>query len=439
MAVDTMAIDAYVRQYVISNNFAGSILVLRAGQIVYERSYGEADRTTHTPNTAATRFHVASVSMQFTAAAVLRLIDRGALRLDTRVVDIVPDAMHGVPGGDAITVRHLLEQRSGLPDINARPDYDSILARHQTPASLVATIRGHPLLFAPGSDYQHEEHSAYNLLALIIERRTGRPFADALRMLVFDPTGMATAGADDDTPMPPPFARGYQPRGVYDLELATPIHWSAKAGNGSAYLTARDYALFADAIFHGHLLSDTSRAIVLDTMGPRVGYGWFRGARPRFGQAAYYMNGRAPGFASFVLHLPREDLTVVAFSNVYASVTTELGYNVAAIATGRPYQPLPLPAHPIVADSLKLDSAHFTFGPDFYQANATLTFEVRDGELFLRWPSGDRSPLIALDREHFIDRAYWVPVVVERDTQGRVVAMTYDRFRAVPPVSGGGK
>ncbi|MGI8546685.1 MAG: serine hydrolase domain-containing protein, partial [Gemmatimonadaceae bacterium] len=319
-AVDTAAVDAYVRPYVTSNNFAGSILVLRAGQVVYERSYGEADRATHMPNTAATRFHVASVSMQFTAAAVLRLVDRGALRLDTRVADILPEALRGIAGSDAITVRHLLEQRSGLPDINARPDYDSVLARHGTPASLVAAISGKALLFPPGSKFLHEEHSAYNLLALIVERRTGRPFAKALRTLVFGPAGMTTAGADDDAPMPPPFALGYQPRGVSDLEPAPPIHWSAKAGNGSVYLTARDYARFADALFHGHLLSDASRAVVLDTAGPRVGYGWFRGARPRFGQAAYYMNGRAPGFASFVLYLPREDMTVVAFSNVYASV-----------------------------------------------------------------------------------------------------------------------
>jgi CubicO group peptidase (beta-lactamase class C family) len=363
----------------------------------------------------------------------MRLVDRGDLGLDTRVVDVAPDALEGVKGGEAITVRHLLEQRSGLPDINERPDYDSILARHQTPATLVATVRGQSLLFPPGSEYRHEEHSAYNLLALLVERRTGRPFAEAVRTLVFEPAGMTTAAIDDDAPLPPTVARGHQPRGVSGLEPAPVIHWSAKAGNASAVLSARDYARFADALLRGRLLSDASRAVVLDTAGPRVGYGWFRGARPRFGQATYAMNGRAPGFASFVLHLPREDVTVVAFSNVYASVTTDLGYDVAAIATGRPYQALALPDRPLAADSLGLAGARFAFGPDFYQPDATLAFVAEGGELFLRWPTGDRTPLIPLDREHFIDRAYWQQVVVERDAGGRAVAMRYDRFRGVPP------
>lgn len=428
-SIDTAGIDAYVQPYVRSHNFAGTVLVARGGRIVYERSFGEADRARHVPNTATTRFHVASVSMQFTSAAALRLVDRGALRLDTRVSDLVP----GIVGGDAITVRHLLEHRSGLPDINARPDYDSILTHHQTPASLVEAISGQPLLFVPGSTYMHEEHSAYNLLALIIERSTGRPFAEALHTLVFEPLGMTTAVADDDTPTDsPPFARGNQPRGVSDLEGAPPIHWSGKAGNASVALSARDYARWADALFHRRFLSDSSRAVVVDTTGPRFGYGWFRGARPRFDQAAYYLSGRSPGFASFVMHLPREDITVVAFSNIYSSATTDLGTDVAAIATGRPYQALALPAQPLGGDALRLAGAHFTFGADFYQPNATLAFEVQDDELFLRWPSGDRSPLIALDREHFIDRAYWQRVRVERDAEGRAIAISYDRFRGAP-------
>ena len=439
-AVDATAIDAYVRPYADSHNFAGTVLVMRGGRVVYERSSGDADRDTHRPDDAATRFHVASVSMQLTAAAVMRLVDRGTLALDARVVDLAPDALPGVAGAEAITVRHLLEQRSGLPDINERPDYDSILARHQTPASLVATVRGQPLLFAPGAEYRHEEHSAYNLLALIVERRTGRPFADAVRALVFEPAGMTTAAIDDDAPLGAPMvASGYQPRGAAGLEPAPPIHWSAKTGNGSAVLSARDYARFVDALVHGHLLSDASRALVLDSAGPRVGYGWFRGPRPRFGQAAFAMNGRAPGFASFVLYLPHEDLTVVAFSNVYSSATTELGYDVAAIATGRPYEPLVLPAHAPVADSLAITGARFAFGSDFYQPGATLAVEAAGGELFLRWPTGDRSPLIALDRDHLIDRAYWQRITVTRDSGGRAVALSYDRFRGTAVSGGGGR
>src|SRR6185437_7150209 len=90
------AIDAYVAPYVATHNFSGQLLVMRGSVVVYDGQIGESDREMARPNTRETRFHVASVSMQFTAAAVMRLVDRGALTLDTHVSEIVPP----VRGGD---------------------------------------------------------------------------------------------------------------------------------------------------------------------------------------------------------------------------------------------------------------------------------------------------------------------------------------------------
>src|SRR6185437_13530044 len=149
--------------------------------VVYDGQIGESDREMARPNTRETRFHVASVSMQFTAAAVMRLVDRGALTLDTHVSEIVPP----VRGGDRITIRNLLEMRSGLSDINSRANYAEILKRHQTPASLVSVISDDTLSFEPGSRDAHEDHSAYNLLALIIEKKTALSFAQAMQRVLF--------------------------------------------------------------------------------------------------------------------------------------------------------------------------------------------------------------------------------------------------------------
>lgn len=425
---DSVAIDAYVQPYVRSNNFSGQVLVVRGGRVLFARAYGEADRERHVANTLATPMHVASMSMQFTAAAIMRLVDRGTLTLDTRVSTIVP----AVRGGDSITIRNLLEERSGLADINQRADYAELLKHHQTPASLVAVIGHDTLQFAPGSQYRREEHSAYNLLALIIEKKTGLPFAAALHRLVFAPLGMTHSGADDDAvPASVHLARGYDPHGVTGLVATTPIHWSAKAGNGSVYLAAGDEARWIHALFDGAFLSSASRAVIVDTAGPPVGYGWFRRPNTRIGTFAYYMNGRAPGFASFALHAPSSDLTVVVLSNIYSSATTAIGNDIAAIVVGEPYKAF-TPGAPLTAGELHgLDGRRFAFGPDFYQPNATLDFTVRAGELFVHWPPGDLTAMIPLERDHFLDRAYWVPVSVERDPSGsgNVVAMRYDRFR----------
>jgi D-alanyl-D-alanine carboxypeptidase len=420
------AIDAYIEPYVRTNNFSGQLLVERGGKVLYRREVGWANRETHIAMTPETQMHIASISMQFTAAAIMRLVDQHKLALDTHVSDVVP----GVVGAHRITIRNLLEMRSGLPDINARPDYTDILQHHQTPATLVGYIAGDTLLFAPGSQYAHEEHSAYNLLALVIEKKTGRPFAEALRSLVFQPAHLTHTSVDDDAPIKSgTAATGYDPEGVYALKLTTPIHWSAKTGNASIRTTAADEARWVQLLFHGDFLSDSAREAIVDSSGTPVGYGWFRRPNKRFGERAYSMNGRAPGFASFVTYLPREDLTVVAFGNIYSSATTDIGYDIAAIALGLPHTPLALADPPLTPDALGIDGASFTFPSDFYQPNATLAFTQANGEMFLSWPSGDRSPIIPLDRDHALDRSYWEPIAIERDSAGIAKAMTYDRFR----------
>ena len=418
-------IDEYLKPYVESSNFSGSVLVRRKGRNVFQKAYGFSNREQRVKNRNDTRYHIASLSMQFTAAAILRLVDQGTISLDTHVGEY----LQGIQGAERITVRDLLIQRSGLPDINELPDYGEILQHHQTPASLVVRIEKKPLLFEPGSKFLHEEHSAYNLLALIVEKKAGLPFASATRRLVFDPADLKSSGIDDDSLADTAqVAVGYEPDGIDGLKLASQIHWSAKTGNASVYTTPSDEARFAERLFGRHLLRAASLQAILDT-SPRLGYGWFRGANSRFEETVYYMNGRAPGFASFVLHLPNENLTVVVFSNIYSSATTTIGYDIAAMALGRTYMPF----RPSVAapDRKYLDSCTgtFQFGADFYQSNARISLNIVEKGLLLHWPSGESSPLIPLEPDHFVDRSYWEEVKLERDADGRQTAITYGRFR----------
>jgi len=415
-------IQSYVAPYVATGNFSGAILAVRGDTPVYSRAYGFADRERRRPNRLGTCFHVASLSMQYTAAAVLRLVDAGKFGLDTPVSALVAD----YPNGANLTVRHLLMQTSGIADINARDDYDALLKVHQTPSSLVQAMRDVPALRAPGT-FEGEEHSAYNLLALIVEQQSGLPFARAVDRLVFKPLGMAGSRIDDDSRAGPNEAIGYRPKGSFELERAPAIHWSAKAGNGSACVTVGDQLKFVRGVLGKRFLSEQSRASMFD-VGSLVGYGWFRSKKSaRFGQTVYSMNGRAPGFASAIAYVPAERLFVVAFSNIYASVPTDIAYDVTAAILGVPYKTLALQRR---ADpsALKGLPAAFHFGPDFYQPSATVKVASgRDG-VTLKWPTGDISALIPVAPDRYIDRSYWVPVEVRRNGHGDIIALQYDRF-----------
>src|SRR5438309_6494824 len=103
------------------------------------------------------------------------------------------------------------------------------------------------------------------------------------------------------------------------------------------------------------------------------------------------MNGRSPGFASYLLYLPNERLTVVALSNTYSSSTTQLGEDVAALALGKPVEAF----HPM-AGTIAIAEApiSFHFGPDFYRPNADLRLEAADGGWTLRWPGDSLDALI---------------------------------------------
>ena len=224
-------------------------------------------------------------------------------------------------------------------------------------------------------------------------------------------------------------ALGSDPKGVYDLTATTPIHWSAKAGNALVRTTATDEARWVRQLFHGHFLREASRAAIVDSAGVPYGYGWFRRPNKRFGEFAYSMSGRSPGFASHVIlsaaggcHRGRaQQHLLVGDERHRARHRRDRGRST--------YEPVALRNSRAVPDTLALDGAHFTFPADFYQPNATLAFEIENGEMFMRWPStiahrSSRSTAITRSTGRIGSRSSF-----SRDTTGRAVAMSFDRFR----------
>ena len=414
-------IAAYLDPYVSSGNFSGSVLVVRDGKALFRGSYGLADASKKTSNRVDTIFHVASVSMQFTAATAMRLVDEGKLSLDTKVGEIVA----GVPNGDKITVRELLQQNSNLPDANDLEGYDDLLKSHQTPESLVQFIRNRPPLGEPGGKSQREEHSAFNLLALIIEKKTGLSFKEAVRREVFAPLGMTNSGIDDDSPIQARLARGYVEKGAVGLADAPQIHWSAKTGNGSAYSTIHDEHLWLSAFFGGAFLSEASRKTML-AWGD--GYGWESLEQSRIGTPIYFMSGNAPGFASEVIYVPKLRTEIIIFCNTQVPMPPTMGFDLAAVLAGGKYQDLKLQAAPLNNDEISHVVGRYRFGPDFYRPNATLELAIGPEGLVVRWPGGPEAPVLVSDNHHFIDRHYWTRFSVADDPDGHATQLTYGRF-----------
>ena len=411
-------IAAYLDPYVRSNNFSGSIIVVESGNILFRNSYGRSDVSRDAPNRDDTKYHVASLSMQFTAAAAMRLVEQDRLSLDEKVSKYVDN----LPNGEKITVRQLLQQNSGLPDRNDLEGYDDLLTAHQTPESLVQFIRGRPPRFEPGGETQGEEHSAYDVLALIIERVAGLPFREAMRREVFAPLGMNDSGIDDDSPIGTGVALGHVEDGAVALRAAPVTHWSAKIGTGAAYSTIDDERRWLDAILGSSFLSPANRQMMLDN-----GYGWERDEED--GETTYFQNGEGPGFASTMIYLPGLRAAIVVLSNFQIPVPGRIAWDLAAMLQGKKYRRLELRATPFTADEISHVAGSYVFGPDFYRANGTLQLVASAGGLTLRWPGwGPESPVLVIDDHHFIDRHYWTRFSVDGDQDGHPSRLTFGEF-----------
>ena len=424
------AIAGYLKPYVDTNNFSGTVLVTEKGQTLFEKSYGFADLAGHAPNSADTRFHVASVSILFTAFATMRLVEQGKLSLDDTVGGIVGP----LPNGNRITVRELLEMDSGLPDFNDLPDYDALVTVHQTPGSVVDQIRGLKPRTEPGGESQEEEHSACNVLALIIEKKTGLPFAQAMQKLVFGPAGMKNSGVDDDGPIGGHVALGYRPEGESGLTRGKVINWSAKPGNGSAYSTADDINRWFGEFMADKLLSAKTRETMLATDAD-TGFGWdYKGASQRMGETVYLANGRGPGFSSVMIYLPKESVTVMLLSNIEHDMNPSVAEDIASIVEGKPYTPFVYQRVQMSADQRRSSVGRFKFGADFYRSNGVLEIKDTPQGLLLEWPGGPEAPLLTMGADRFMDRYYWSPVTIVRDAAGHPTALTFGKFQgtAVP-------
>jgi CubicO group peptidase (beta-lactamase class C family) len=250
-----------------------------------------------------------------------------------------------------------------------------------------------------------------------------------MQALVFGPLGMTSSGIDDDSPLGNHVASPHDPEGVYGLAPSPGIHWSAKAGNASVFVTAADQCRWMRALFEGGFLSPSSRAAMLDT-SERVGYGWFRSTKnSRLGVPLFWMNGHSPGFSSAVLYLPEPRLSVVVLSNIYSSAPTTIGYDIADLASGKPVEGFRSMA--ATPNDAKLVGTGFRYGPKFYQPNVTLRVIAVSGGIGLEWGDKRVSPLIPVGADRFVDRSYWTQVVVKRGSDGRAIALVYDGVEGV--------
>jgi CubicO group peptidase (beta-lactamase class C family) len=332
---------AVLDRAVVESGFSGAVLVARGDTVLLEKGYGQANVELGVPNTPRTAFRIGSVTKQFTAAAILRLHERGRLHLDDPVCRFFP----GCPDAWArISLHDLLTHSAGVPDLYGIAQYRQEPAQPRTVPALLALFRDEPLDFEPGDRFGYS-NSGYVLLGAVIERVGHVPWSAFLEEELFRPVGMANTAYDRPGALVPNRAAGYRgTRGVATANAAF-RDMSDSFAAGGLYSTVGDLyrweralnspaplaAASLEAMFRPHVLADSeSTARVLSAGSPRVaidprhyGYGWWisvlelDGRRVRY----EYAGGDVDGFTACAARFPDDDLYIAALSNLEAQNT----------------------------------------------------------------------------------------------------------------------
>lgn len=232
--------------------FTGAVLVVHDGEVVLDAGYGLANRDKGTPIRPDTVFATGSQPIDFTQAAILHLAQEGTVSLAdpiTKYFDDVPADKRG------ITIEHLMTGASGLPDFHDLPsDRDpdhSWIDRDEA----MRRIFGQELLFAPGTGNEHS-HSAWGVLAAIVEIAGKTSYREYLREHVFEPAGMVDTGFNGDPVPMERLAIGYGE--IADGDVNAPPWWGPTSwlvmGSGGMISTTRDTGRFLDALREGRIL-----------------------------------------------------------------------------------------------------------------------------------------------------------------------------------------
>lgn len=411
-------IDAYVEPFLKAAGFSGALHIAKGGDILLSKGYGMANYEWNIPNTPQVRFQIASVSKSFTAAAIMLLEEKGLLSVNDALAKFIPD----YPDGEKITIHHLLTHTSGIPNVNDFPDYDRKSRFPNTLDQIISMFKNKALIQEPGSSYSN---SNYNLLAYIIEKVSGQSYGDFLHENIFDPLGMQNTGhpAKAET-LVPNRASGYAPAGEIDLERAPYLDWTIKTGNGSLYSTVEDLYKWDRALYTERILKKETLDKIFQRYVDNVGYGWF--VRERLGRRVAAINGRSPGFASYLERYIDDDACIIILSNIYTTAPFQMIEGLAAILFDEGYEkPEPVNYEKLESKTLDSYTGKYRFGPDFYRPGAVVVVDSEDGSLSFYWSQSYFYPLLPISEDKFLDRMFWAYISFQRNDAGEVTGFTW--------------
>ncbi len=323
-------VDRFIRSEMQKQHIPGlSLLVAHSGRIVRAQGYGLSNVELQVPVKPETVFQSGSVGKQFTATAVMMLVEEGKIRLDDPITEYLKD---GPPAWNQVTVRELLSHTAGFTDY----PHDFDLRKDYTEPELLKIVAGIPLAFEPGTNWSYS-NLGYVTLGILIHNVTGKFYGDFLQERIFRPLGMNTTRVISESDIVPNRAAGYQ---LVKGELKNQ-DWVSPTLNttadGSLYFSILDLAKWDAALDTEKLVKRSSLEEMWtpvklkngNTNSGHYGFGWF--VENINGKRVVRHEGEWQGFTSFITRHLDDEITVVLLTNLAGVNIEPVGERVAEI------------------------------------------------------------------------------------------------------------
>ncbi|UQZ32719.1 hypothetical protein C2I18_03580 [Paenibacillus sp. PK3_47] len=303
-------LDQYMRVWSNSNRFSGTVIITHGEQVLLRKGYGYANYEYQIPNGMSTIYNIASITKQFTAAAILQLVEGGKLSLNQRAGEILKE----YKAVSDVTIHQLMSSTSGVPDYTELPEYST---RNRLSADeIIGWLNSRPLNFEPGQDVQ-KSNSNFVLLAKIIEVVSGMDIETYLQQYVFEPAHLQFTGVSHNYTVIPNRAYGYSfsGEGVVQAEY---YEMSGAYGSGFLYSNADDLLRWTNALANGEIITRES----YQKMITPYGYLWYIGASAGYGCFVngdpvdeIKVDGNLYGYTCCIQKYLDGDFTVIILSN----------------------------------------------------------------------------------------------------------------------------
>ena len=269
-------IDQLIKTYQEYGQFNGTILVAEKGKVILKKGYGMANMEWDIPNQPDTKFRIGSVTKQFTAALIMKLVEEGKINLDAKMTEYLPTYRKDT--GNKVTMHQLLNHTSGIPSYTNGKFFREDSRDPYSVEEFVKKFASGDLEFEPGSKFAYN-NSGYFLLGAIVEKVTGKNYAEVLSERILKPLGMSNTGYDTHGPLLKKRARGYQktPDGFVNAPY---LDMSLPYAAGSMYSTVDDLYKWDRALYGTKILSAKSKELMFKPGLSNYGYGFDIRDRP---------------------------------------------------------------------------------------------------------------------------------------------------------------